>query len=937
MPISSARRVLFSRFFALWLLLGSLLGVSPQAFAMPQPVAVFKSSILKRALLRRTEPNTPTVAMTTTLAPICRTGLTVPISDNVTLTDTLSVASVGTLVDMDVQLTGTHSFVGDMVMTLTQQSVGSRIVLLNRPGFPANPNGCEHNDFSVTLDDEGPDGFVENQCFSTTPALRNKPRPAAPLNLFDGLPLSSTWALTIRDTQGGDTGVLQAWCLIPTILTTTTATTPTLALSPTALALALGPNAIQTQTLTIANPGSAPLLAQVGEGHPSNPMNVLLYDSGPLLNSPGTGANGASESLVQTGLGLATLGFDHNQPTNRSVADDFAVSAAGGWRVNQLAFWMYEENSGITSSISSTVYRVWNGSPTGGGSIIYGDLTTNRLVSASFANLYRALDTSTTNAQRAVMRVVASGTTTLTLPAGTYWLDWAADGSPSFPGPFIPPMTRNGLPLTGNALTRTNTTWLPAFDAGTNTQQGFPFQLYGYPLSARCTNPTDMPWLTLSGQVSGSVASGANAALSVGFNTAGLTIGNTYTGTLCFLSNDPARQLTEVPVTLTVVNLPPALGLNTTSFTVFQSPNTTGTRALQISNTGGNTLTWSLGEAYGTTSDPAYAALNLSTDPEKTGTRPSVVPAPSVGSTPGVGSTPLSPAPLLPTSLALSSAPPPLFDYPPAPQTPQLWLSEDFTSVANLPTNGWAMLNRSEPLGSAGWIQGNATSFSAHTGAPNAYIGANYNNTAGNGTISNWLLTPELALRNGAVLTFYTRVPEDTTYADRLEVRLSVSGALTDVGTTASDVGVFTHTLVTINPSLVITGYPLSWAAYTIAITNVATPTTGRIAFRYYVTEGGSSGNNSNYIGIDTVRYTPPADCTSPLDMPWLTLSPASGNTLSGVPSNVTLTFNTANLLFGQRYTGKLCLVSNDSLNALAQIPVALTSARLHYLPLVGK
>ena len=48
-------------------------------------------------------------------------------------------------------------------------------------------------------------------------------------------------------------------------------------------------------------------------------------------------------------------------------------------------------------------------------------------------------------------------------------------------------------------------------------------------------------------------------------------------------------------------------------------------------------------------------------------------------------------------------------------------------------------------------------------------------------------------------------------------------------------------------------GYPNVWTQYTVTISGVPTATTGRFALRYFVENGGPSGANSNYIGIDTL------------------------------------------------------------------------------------
>jgi hypothetical protein len=123
------------------------------------------------------------------------------------------------------------------------------------------------------------------------------------------------------------------------------------------------------------------------------------------------------------------------------------------------------------------------------------------------------------------------------------------------------------------------------------------------------------------------------------------------------------------------------------------------------------------------------------------------------------------------------------------------------------------------------------------------------------GTISNWLLTPEITMNNGDTFSFWTR-RTGSGWEDRLQVRLSTNGGSTDVGATATSVGDFTDLLLDINPTYAPGGYPTVWTEYTITISGLSGPTNGRLAFRYFVENGGPSGANSDYIGIDTVSYT---------------------------------------------------------------------------------
>lgn len=182
---------------------------------------------------------------------------------------------------------------------------------------------------------------------------------------------------------------------------------------------------------------------------------------------------------------------------------------------------------------------------------------------------------------------------------------------------------------------------------------------------------------------------------------------------------------------------------------------------------------------------------------------------------------------------------------------------EDFADITTLAGIGWVMQNNSAPTGIIGWFQGTDTVFTAQAGAINSYIGANFNNTTGANTISNWLLTPEFKFGTGAEISFWTRTVPTPQYPDRLEVRLSTAGASSNVGTTPTSVGDFTTVLLTVNPTLTTSGYPSVWSQYTINTGNgLPLSGSGRVAFRYYVTSGGPTGANSDYIGIDSVSIT---------------------------------------------------------------------------------
>jgi len=183
-------------------------------------------------------------------------------------------------------------------------------------------------------------------------------------------------------------------------------------------------------------------------------------------------------------------------------------------------------------------------------------------------------------------------------------------------------------------------------------------------------------------------------------------------------------------------------------------------------------------------------------------------------------------------------------------------LSDSFDDITLLPGLGWVETNMSTPIGSLGYFQGNVTVVASY--ATSVYLAVNFNSVSGASTISNWKITPQLTLNNGDVIKFWSRTADASTWPDRLQFRLNTLGT-TNVGADANSVGDFATLLLDINPTLTVGGYPVVWTEYTITLTGLTGPTTCRLAFRYYVTNGGPSGSNSNYVGIDEFTVTRPA------------------------------------------------------------------------------
>lgn len=173
-------------------------------------------------------------------------------------------------------------------------------------------------------------------------------------------------------------------------------------------------------------------------------------------------------------------------------------------------------------------------------------------------------------------------------------------------------------------------------------------------------------------------------------------------------------------------------------------------------------------------------------------------------------------------------------------------LDEGFDDITTL--TDYSVINVSDAP-NTDIFQGNPNVFPSFDGDEDDYLGMNFNTTSGS-VVDLYFITPALDLENGDILTFYTRTGEGSNFPDRLEVRLDLDGS--DVAPTSTDNGSYTELLLEINPDLTTGGYPEAWEQQTITIAGLAAEgATTKVAFRYWVTDGGPAGNNSNFIGLD--------------------------------------------------------------------------------------
>jgi hypothetical protein len=217
----------------------------------------------------------------------------------------------------------------------------------------------------------------------------------------------------------------------------------------------------------------------------------------------------------------------------------------------------------------------------------------------------------------------------------------------------------------------------------------------------------------------------------------------------------------------------------------------------------------------------------------------------------------------------------------PAPPPPPTSLSflEEFDDVSDLAAKGWVIKNNSNPIGSNAWGQGRyennlggskagkVIGMPAYSSSKSPYDFISVDATCVNskGEVNCWLITPQTTIKNGDVLSFYTKAMNDQDWSnfakDRLQVRANIIDGSIDCGTTGSDFGKFTELLTDINATYANNdpaGYPQVWTKRTITINipSLTTPKKARFAFRYLCDDGGLSGAKaSSLVGIDQLIF----------------------------------------------------------------------------------
>ena len=241
-----------------------------------------------------------------------------------------TVASSFTVADVDLGFLATHSWRGDIRLTL-QSPAGTRVQLVN-----GDANNTSGDNLNVLLDDSAAQlvntDLATGNHSTTAPPYQNSFRPNALLSAFGGQNSAGTWRLEICDIfSGADSGNFVRADLF---LTQAPAAFADLSLTKAVSNATPANGASITYTLTVTNAAASPSTAAGVVVEDLLPLGFAYsshvagggssFDPGTGQWSVGTLAPGAARTLTITGTVTATAGAtitNSAQVTASSVAD----------------------------------------------------------------------------------------------------------------------------------------------------------------------------------------------------------------------------------------------------------------------------------------------------------------------------------------------------------------------------------------------------------------------------------------------------------------------------------------------------------------------------------------------------------------------------------------------------------------------------------------
>ena len=126
-------------------------------------------------------------------------------------------------------------------------------------------------------------------------------------------------------------------------------------------------------------------------------------------------------------------GWNNDRSKYEWVADAFTVPTDSTWVFDTVIIYQYKYNTSPSYQFLNCNMQIFDGTPGLGGSVIWGDTSTNLISSTGFTGIYKvdtltSVDGGLLGNKRPIMYLKLHLSPAPRLTAGTYWLSWAAAG-----------------------------------------------------------------------------------------------------------------------------------------------------------------------------------------------------------------------------------------------------------------------------------------------------------------------------------------------------------------------------------------------------------------------------------------------------------------------------------------------------------------------------
>lgn len=161
------------------------------------------------------------------------------------------------------------------------------------------------------------------------------------------------------------------------------------------------------QTLVVGNIGTS-ATSQNGTAAPAGKIWHELQTVGGVSNT----------TLASSHASFSTNDF--------ALAEDFTVPAGPSWNLTTIRFYALDQTGSATSGYTNIRVRIYNGVPGAGGTIVFGDMTTNRFAATGTTNKQAIFSTSGSAAAPTPNIPIhfIDANVPVTLAPGTYWVEW---------------------------------------------------------------------------------------------------------------------------------------------------------------------------------------------------------------------------------------------------------------------------------------------------------------------------------------------------------------------------------------------------------------------------------------------------------------------------------------------------------------------------------